>query len=212
MNNIPPCFQSQIFSVELADELKKSIESLPRTNFFFENNNKRWGLYKAQPLSHRFINPHDSWFEVHFDINGEVIEENVTLPFEGYQNCQMLKKAVCVALKWMAEIKSWQRETRHMGISIMQHYNLQKGESTSTIDWHSDNSDHTLVILLDDETQWGGGDFLFKVENNLTFFQPKKGYGILFSNNGTQHCLEPLTPHRNGVERTILTLHEKSLR
>jgi hypothetical protein len=64
---------------------------------------------------------------------------------------------------------------------------------------------------LDDENQWKGGDFLFQdIAGNMTRFKPKYGYGIFFSNQGTQHCVEPLTANIDGIDRTILTFHQKT--
>jgi hypothetical protein len=203
------CFQENVFSLDLVEELKNSVEALSRDNFFFEQGNGRWGLFKIQPPSHRYENPHDSWFDVSFGNDCKVIEEKMTLPFCEYKNYETIKKTVCVALKWMAEKMSWQEQTRQMSMSIMQHYHLQKGKTTSEIPWHRDNSDQTLVILLDDETKWCGGNFRFKVESlNTQYFQPKRGYGLLFSNAGTQHYVEPLTANTDDVDRTILTIHE----
>jgi hypothetical protein len=204
------CIQAQVFAVDQVDEFKKSISSLPRDSFFLEKTNGRWGLQKQQPLSHRYENPHDSWFDVLFGKEGEVVEEKITLPFKEHQNVQTIRKVVSIALKWMAEQMLWQGKTKQMSMSMMQHYNLQKGEATSAIPWHRDNSDHTLVILLDDETKWKGGNFLFRIgESEHQSFQPKRGYGLLFSNKGTRHCVEPLVANENGIDRTILTIHEK---
>lgn len=210
MVNHLTCLQEKVITIEQADNIKDSLDTLSRKCFFPEISNGRWRLFKEQPPSHRYVNPYDSWFVVKFGDNGNVIEENISLQFSEYKNYRVIKKIICIALRFMAEKMLWQGETRFMSMSIMQHYNLQKGESTSGIPWHCDNSDHTLVILLEDETKWTGGEFHFKVsESEQQSFQPKRGYGVLFSNNGTLHSVEPLTAKADGVDRTILTIHEK---
>lgn len=204
------CSQEKIFSFQEVDELKNWINFLPREHFFYERRNKRWGLKKIQPLTHRYENPNDSWFRVKFNENGDILDEKITLPFSSYKNYEVLKKVVSIALSWMAKQMGWQNSIRQMSLSIMQHYQLQKYEPTSAIGWHRDNSDHTLVILLDDETNWEGGRFLYKSET-LESYLPKKGWGILFSNHGTLHSVESIIPKNHSIDRTIITLHEKRI-
>jgi hypothetical protein len=169
-----------------------------------------FALRKIQPLSHRYINPHNSWFSVNFDSNGQVISENITEPFNYYTGYETLKKTVSVALPIMAQHGNWQSQNCQMAMSIMQHYSLKIGESTKEIPWHQDGSDHTFVILLDNENQWSGGDFLFQdTKGEIKDFQPKCGHGIFFSNQGTRHCVKSLTANIDSMDRTILTFHQK---
>lgn len=206
------CIQSRVFSTEQADELKHWVRSLPRESFFQETSNQRRGICVNPPPSHRYENPNDSWYPVKFDANCQVTHESVTLPYSHYKNCKTLKKSVSIALKWMAEQCQWVNQTRSMAISIMQHHHLSEGQTTSPIRWHRDNSDRTLVVLLDREEQWCGGEFLFKkVQDEPQQFYPKHGYGVIFENNDTLHSVNSLTAKHNGVDRTILTIHEKSL-
>lgn len=205
------CLQSQALEAEEVKALKQWIEGLPRKNFFPEESNGRWGLHKVQPLSHRYIDPHDSWFSVGFGSDGQVISESITKPFESHTECETLKKTASIALSIMARHGNWQSQNCQMAMSIMQHHALKIGESTKEIPWHRDGSDNTFIILLDDENQWRGGDFLFEdTEGNIKRFQPKCGYGIFFSNQGTRHCVEPLTANTDGMDRTIVTFHQKS--
>ena len=204
------CRQESILSIEVVKDLKKSIEELPRDCFFFENRNGRWGLLKKQPPSHRYLNPNDSWFPVVFLENGKVLSEEITTSFCKYKNYETIKKTIGLALEWMSQQMSLSGQTKQMSMSIMQHYHLKKEETTSAISWHRDDSNHTLVISLDDEKKWSGGDFLFKNnENKLIRLIPKIGYGILFSNEGTLHSVESLQANEDNVDRTILTIHEK---
>lgn len=202
--------QEMILPLEAVKDLKRSLENLSPDRFFSEKRNGRWGLLKKQPPSHYYINPHDSWFAVGFSTDGKVVEENITIPYRTHKNYETIKKVVCIALEWICKEMSWAGQTRSMSMSIMQHRNLQKDEETSVIPWHCDNSDHTLVVLLDDEKKWCGGDFLFKVNHHEPIrLTPKRGYGIFFSNQGTQHSVEPLRVNEDCVDRTILTIHEK---
>lgn len=197
--------QSAVLPLHAVDELKKALERMPESDFFTDRVYERRGLAKEQPDSHRFVNPHNTWFDVTFDKEGNVADEKITLPYAYAPNYKTIKKTVAIALKWMAAQLNWQGETRQMGMSIMQHHALHKGVPTQPIPWHRDASDHTLVLLLDDENQWEGGDFHFQDQ----VFQPKKGYGVLFTNEGTQHSLDSFTPKSEGIDRTILTIHEK---
>ena len=202
--------QEKILTDEQADFFKKTLEALPRESFFREPRNKRWGLIKLQPMSHRYEHPFDSWFPVEFDAEGNVLREDFTVQFLDYKNYDALVKTVMIALKWISEKMSWQGQTRKMSMSVMQHRNLLKGEKSIPLPWHRDDSDQTLVILLDDERNWEGGNFHFKENDHTQIATPKKGYGVLFSNDETQHCLESFTAIGDGVDRTILTIHEKS--
>jgi hypothetical protein len=205
------CLQYPVLEATDVSTLKRWLEGLSRDNFFYEHNNGRWGLRKVQPLSHRYINPHDSWFPVSFDYDGHVITESITEPFACYPENETLKKTVSIALSVMARHGNWQSQTCQMAMSIMQHHSLKIEETTKAIPWHRDASDDTLVILLDDQSQWAGGDFLFQeAEAPVKRLQPKCGYGIFFSNEGTRHSVEPLTVNTEGMNRTILSLHQKS--
>ncbi len=205
------CLQSPVLEAVEVDTLKRWLEGLSRTNFFYEQSNRRWGLSKVQPLSHRYIDPNDSWFPVSFDYNGKVLSESITKPYERYTEYETLKKIVLVALSTMAKHGNWHSQSCQMAMSIMQHHSLKINETTKAIPWHRDESDNTFVILLDDENQWSGGDFLFQdTEAHTKRFQPKCGFGIFFTNKGTQHCVEPLTAKVDSISRTILTLHQKT--
>lgn len=191
-------------------ELKESLDLLPRKYFFHEERYDRWGLSKRQPPSHRYDNPHNSWFPVSFDENGVVLNEEITKQYIAYENIATIQKVVKVALEWMGKELSWHHNTLQMSMSIMQHYRLKKGETTKAIPWHSDNSRFTLVILLDDQQQWTDGHFLFrKVGEKECSYTPQQGYGVLFDNSSTEHCLESFTTLQDNVDRTILTIHEK---
>ncbi len=204
------CIQTEILSLEQATSLKQSFEELSEDCFFKESDRGRQGLLKIQPHSHRYISPHDSWFPVTFGFDAAVIQEYISSPFRDHKNFETIKKTVAVALKSMAQQMSWQGQTHQMSLSIMQHHHLQSNQTTAPIPWHRDNSRYTVVILLDDETKWTGGDFLFKTTaQEILRFQPKRGQGILFTNYGTQHSLESFTSTSDNVDRTILTLHEK---
>lgn len=204
-------FQTQFLQQSEVDQLRTWVTNLPREAFFFEQITGRWGVHKVQPLSHRFVNPNNSWFSVSFDSDGKVISEEITKPFADYPESLTLKEITSIALSILAQHKQWRSHTCEMAISIMQHYFLKTGEMTKEIPWHRDASEDTLVILLDDESQWSGGDFFFKnSEGCITQFLPKCGYGIYFSNVGTQHCVKPLIASRDGVNRTILTIHKKN--
>lgn len=206
------CLQASVLQPPQVDALKQSITTLSREHFFYEETYHRFGLRKVQPESHRYENPQDSWFPVVFGENGAVISEEITAPFSGYQNAHQIQATVRIALQWMSQQQHWHHQTRQMAMSIMQHHQLQKGQSTKPMEWHRDLSEHTLVILLDDEKKWEGGNFLFQ-EGTMPqeTFLPKKGYGIFFANENTQHALTSLTALEDGVDRTILTLHEKSI-
>jgi hypothetical protein len=113
-------------------------------------------------------------------------------------------------MEWMAEQLQWNDSTQHMGITLMQHVNLKKGQKAGPIEWHRDSGSHSLVILLDDEAKWDGGEFLFKIgQEPPTIFIPKKGKGVLFNNKGTQHSVTPIIAKNDLTNRTILTLHRK---
>lgn len=205
------CIQAEIFTFEQANELKVALDSLPRTYFFHEERNNRWGLIKNQPLSHRYINPHDSSFPVVFGNDNQVIEENITLPYRQYKIHKILQKTIIVALQWISNEMDWKNQTKPMSMSIMQHYHLDKDEKIKGISWHRDASERTLVILLDDEQKWSGGDFLFRArEQEDQCFVPKCGHGVFFSNENTQHCVNPFTVNCDETDRTILTIHEKA--
>lgn len=210
MAGLPDCSFHRVFSNEEATALKEVVNSQPREAFSLEESNNRRRLRGVQPLSHRYEDPKDSWFPVTFGALGEVETEEVTTIFSNCQGYDTLRKIVAVALRWMAEKMEWRGTTKEMAISFMQHRHLQQGEPTREIGWHRDNSDRTLVILLDDETEWEGGRFLFKkLGEEPSLFHPQRGYGVLFTNAGTQHYLEPFAAKRNGVDRTILTIHER---
>jgi len=211
MINSAGCFQAEVLTLQQVLLLKQSLEDLPRKYFFYEEKNRRWGLRKIQPLSHLCVNPSDSWFSVNFGGNSEPLQENVTLPFRMYPNIETLQRTAAIGLRWMAEQKGWQNQTRQMSLSIMQHHHLHKDEYVPGIPWHRDNGRHTLIILLDSEQKWQGGDFLFrKGDGEPLRFQPKLGNGILFSNDSAKHCVEALRAIEENVDRTILTFHEKS--
>ncbi|MBA3603894.1 MAG: hypothetical protein H0W50_09725 [Parachlamydiaceae bacterium] len=106
-----------------------------------------------QPLSHRYIDPNDSWFPVGFDYNGKVLSECITKPYERYTEYETLKKTILVALSSMAQHGNWHSQCCQMAMSIMQHHFLKINETTKTIPWHRDGSDNTFLILLDDENQ-----------------------------------------------------------
>lgn len=205
------CIQDRVLEPRDAQTLKLWLEGLPRNNFFYEGSTGRLGLHKVQPLSHRYIDPDDSWFSVSFDENCQVISEEITLPFKDLIQVETLKKTVSVALSCMAKHGQWQSQTCRMSMSIMQHHDLKKGFITKPIPWHRDASDYTQVILLDDERRWSGGDFLFKFdENDVERYCPKLGYGVFFSNHASKHCVERLVANSDGIDRTILSLHCKT--
>lgn len=204
------CVQDMIFQPFEANAFKAWLKSLPREEFFFEASTRRWGLHKVQPLSHRYMNPEDSWFPVTFDAQGAVMDEKISVPFCRHGEVEVLKQTIHIALKWMAKQNGWESQTRQMAMSIMQHHDISMDSSSKPIPWHRDASDHTLVVLLDDETQWQGGDFLFKIcQTAAQRFKPKLGYGVFFSNHASMHSVEPFVVKNNHIDRTIFTLHEK---
>lgn len=208
MNAVSACIFERLLTDEDVDELKNGLHRLGKECFSNEPSSGRWRLQSEQPPSHRYSDPLDSWFPVVFDQAGNLISEEITLPFRSYERWLTLKKIAAIALKWLAEKRGWRNTTREMALSIVQHRALPKGFRTKEIPWHRDSSDWTLIILLD-ETKWQGGRFLFKARGKEALsFQPKKGWGLFFTNKDTKHTLESLIANEENVDRTILTFHE----
>ncbi len=206
------CQQALVLPLEIVKAFKDSLEDLSNESYFDEKSTKRRGLLKIQPLTHRYINPHNSWFPVTFSKEGKVTNEVISLPFSIYPNYHLLKKVVKIALKWLCQSLALAGQTAEFCLSIMQHHHLNRQQATSPIPWHTDNSYRTLVILIDDEQKFSGGDFLFKFrQEEILRLQPKRGYGILFSNCESLHSVESLTAYEDKVDRTILSIHQKYL-
>jgi hypothetical protein len=193
------------------EELVASLSRQPN-NAFFSLSSGRIGLLKVQPMSHRYEDPNDSWFEVEFDSECKVVAEAITLPYKHLDMIEVLKKCVAVALQVMGTKMHWGGTKQLMGMSILCHQNLQKDEKAKGIDWHKDASDVTMVVLLDDAEQWEGGDFEYRdlLKDTVTPLKPQQNKGVLFSNDQALHRLLPFKALKDGVNRTILTLHSKA--
>lgn len=205
--------QEQVFTFEQADLFKEELRKLEPDCFFLERTTERRGLIKQQPAAYRYANPNDSWFPVQFDSSGQVQSEEVTSQYKkDISFHQTLQKLSRIALNWFGAKMKWQAQERWMALSIMQHAEVKKGKTVPEIQWHADYSDHTLVILMDNESNWEGGTFLYRETNTpdkVTNYIPKKGCGLLFTNECSQHSVEAWTAKSECVDRTIITFHEK---
>lgn len=205
------CTQLKILEKTDTFVLKEFFNNQSPENYFQDKVNKRWGLKKK--------NEHFQTYKVIFGKNGEVEEEKVTKCYNHYNDFMKFRNIAIQALQKMAIFMNWQNQTHFMTLSFMQHQ-LSGPEIIPGIEFHKDSSHYTLVILLDDSndpiTGWEGGQFLFHEKNcpkNEVIMKPENGFGILFSNIGTQHAITPLkmkNPSEKWVDRTILTIHEYS--
>jgi hypothetical protein len=190
--------------------LRLFLDEQPPDHFFHESRYNRRGLVKELPPDYRFVIHWDSWFPVTFDAAGKITSERVTEVYRKYPGYDKIHAIFLKAMELMAEQLQWNDSTQLMGITLMQHVNLKKGQIAGPIEWHRDSGSHSLVILVDNEEAWEGGEFLFKIgEASPTTFIPKEGKGVLFNNEGTQHSVTPIIPKHNLTNRTILTFHRK---
>lgn len=203
------CTKLPFFEKKTAMILKDFFNDQSKESYFQDLVNNRWGLKKLDPFSGRQ--------KVIFDVNGHVLEENVSLCYSHYKNYDTFQKIVIIAIEKFAEAMKWSNGTYQMSISFMQHQ-LNSNVVTPGIEFHRDSSDYTAIIMLDDSLDemngWEGGHFLFRSlelpsrEHTIT---PELGYGILFSNSGTQHAVTQMKVKSNSLQwadRTIFTIHE----
>ena len=102
-----------------------------------------------------------------------------------------------------------------MSLSLMQHQ-LEPEAGSKGIEFHRDDSDYAMVVLLDDphdkDLGWKGGELTFRLVDSHVFqntLTPEQGHGILFSNHGIRHAVNPLqATEKIGGARTILVLHD----
>jgi len=170
-------------------------------------------LHKENPHTetYRHSNPHDTYFDVTIDGEGKVTEENVSQVYRDCKDLGVAKPLIQSAIESMLKELKKPEGTYQIGVSLLQHRHFTQ---TQGMDWHFDLSGHTMVILLDDASNWTGGDFLFRVVGLFSSLfpkrmTPKKGMGVLFSNEGTQHKVEPFSTTKPNTNRTIFTVHLK---
>jgi hypothetical protein len=221
----PFCQQIPVLAPSMTQELKAFVNSQDKEAYFEDQRNGRWGLQKKVPRTDSYQDPNTLWYEVRFDSNYQVVNEEVTQPFHYCKQFDCLQRATRRGLEAMAKAMDWKNETHLMAISVMQHQ-LEVGQTTPGIEYHYDSSHYTLVVMLDNaqgaSSGWKGGELLFRIRHSFLncmwkkVFQPKCGEGILFSNKGTEHAVTPMIPYQHGaqayVDRTILTIHELSLK
>lgn len=204
------CRQIDLYSTAETAVLREFLEQQGEEDFFFEHRYRRRGLVKQLPEDYRFVLHWNSWFPVEFDGEGKILSERVTEVYRNYPGYERVHAIFYRAMEAMAQQLGWNSSTQLMGITIMQHPHLKKGESTALIDWHPDAGTHSLVALMDDHTAWEGGEFLFKIgEGEVETFIPREGKAVFFCNEGTKHCVLPLTAKSDLINRTILTVHRK---
>jgi hypothetical protein len=201
-----------VFNQETANQLVTFFDQQNKEEDYLpEETIQRWELKKDQPAGMDEVDPHDSWFEIKFDDQGKVISGELSQQYRYAKDYAILQEATKVAAEAMAKQLGWKNETHWMGMSLMQSQ-MVSGKEYS-LHFHQDLSRHTMVVLLNDEKKWEGGHLKFR-----SFFcpviqqtyLPQQGYGVLFSNEGKQHAVTPMTNHSNKiVERTILTIHER---
>lgn len=204
------CKKMPVLDQKVASEVRNFFDSQKEEKYFEEQVTRqkpRRGL-KKDFTKHQTVS---------FDQDCNVIAETVTDPFQNFKDVESLKKATAAGLKAMAKTLGWAGQTHMMAISLMQHQ-LEEGESSSGIEFHKDDSDYAMVVLLEDskdpKTGWQGGDLLFRPHESRILegcLQPECGYGILFSNRGTQHAVTPFKPRdisQRLIKRTILTFHD----
>ncbi len=208
MLNLAFCKQLDVLSVDETSTLSHFLGQQPDENFFFERSYNRRGLVKQLPEDYRFVIHWNTWFKVEFDGEGKITSERVTEVYRSYPGYDRVHKIFHKAMECMAMQLGWLNSTQLMGITIMQHFNLKKGQEVGPIKWHNDTGTHSMVVLIDDQASWDGGEFLFKIgEEPVQTFIPQQGKGVVFSNEGTQHYVSPIIAKSDHTNRTILTLH-----
>lgn len=202
----------QIFNSSTSEKIAHFFNAQDKKrDYWSEEHIQRWELVKRQPASYEKVDPHDSWFPITFNNKGEIACGEISQQYTHTKNYPDLQQATKVAVEALAKKMRWENQTHLMGMSLVQHQ--MKPEQEYQIDFHQDASRYTLVILLNDEQGWSGGDLQFR---SLTFpwirqtVTHQQGYGILFTNQGQQHAVTPMqTSSEKMTERTILTIHEK---
>lgn len=184
-----------------------------KQDYWPEEHLRRWELKKVQPKGYENVDPHDSWFPIAFDADGYIASGELSQQYSYTHDYLVLQKATKIAVERLAKKMGWANETHLMGISLVQHQ-MEPGQIYN-MRFHQDESRYTLVVLLNDETGWSGGDLQFRslsyqwIQRTILHQQ---GHGILFANEGKQHAVTDMTPIADKItERTILTIHEKGL-
>ncbi len=201
-----------VFDSSQTEEVVRCFNQQSKTDDYWpEERLKRWELRKAQPKGYENEDPHDSWFPISFDENGEISSGEISQQYRYAHNYPVLKEAAEVAAQTLAKKMHWENQTHLMGISFVQHQ-MMPGQEYK-MDFHQDDSRYTFVILLNDEKGWRGGDLRFRSLSYQWIQQTvhyQQGYGILFANEGKQHAFTTMTSLSSQmVDRTILTIHEK---
>lgn len=170
-------------------------------------------LHKENPHTeaYRHSNPHLTFFDVTIDREGRITAEKVSQVYRDCKDLDLAEPLIQSAIESMLRELKKPEGTYQIGVSLLQHHHFTQ---TQGMDWHFDLSSHTMVVLLDDELNWTGGDFLFRVVGLFSSLfpkrmTPKKGMGVLFSNEGTQHKVEPFSTTKPNTNRTIFTVHLK---
>lgn len=194
---------------EEASDLKNFFNKQHEKSYFRESVNNRWGLKKGA------VGPGGAL--VSFDADGRVKEQTLTHSYRGFAHYERFTEIVVKILEQLAKEMAWQGRTYPMGLTLMQHQ-LSGSDEIRGIEYHRDAGRTTLVVMLDDPSDpiigWEGGEFLFRLTDAaipLYRTTPECGYGILFSNEGTQHSVTSMKlrdPSRKWIDRTVLTIHE----
>lgn len=180
------------------------------SGYFLEEPLKRWELAKIQPKDKEEEDPHDTWFEISFNAKGEISSGEITQQYTWAKDYEIVKNGAKKAVEAMAKRMHWENQTHLMGISLIQHQ--MEPEEKYKMHFHQDASRYTMVVLLNDQTKWQGGELEFRSmssHKDRKPYTPEQGHGILFSNEGKQHRLKEMSVKTERAERTILTIHEK---
>ncbi|MGH2613014.1 MAG: hypothetical protein ACRDFB_08215, partial [Rhabdochlamydiaceae bacterium] len=202
------CTQFPALEKQEAQRLTLFFNTQKEDRYFKDSTNGRWGLKKEN--SDFSLKEH-----VTFNQNGQVEEESVSAPYTSYTNFNDIKPIIHKALNQMAQRMQWKHEKRSMAVTFMQHQ-LTCDSNNKGIKFHRDDSHYTMVYMLDDpddpQMGWKGGDLLFRPDNaekGLSHrVKPLIGYGILFSNQGTQHSVTSIEVQSARAVRTIMTIHD----
>ncbi|GAB4229659.1 MAG: hypothetical protein Tsb0021_07500 [Chlamydiales bacterium] len=223
--------QIPVFSQKQAEQVRSFHHSQDGTSFLNDEINHRKVLKGWEGLKEKCV--------VQFDESGKVVSENLTRIHDeqgflvlliikvvrtfryaaavaGFcsrppQKLAEISEPVKKALETTARELKWNKaHRRRMSISLI-HHKLEPGIATRGIEWHYDGSQNTLVILLD-EKNWEGGDFLFapdrKSKEKYKKMTPLQGYGVLFSNQFSAHRVTKIDQVPSSCTRTIFTLHD----
>lgn len=206
------CQSLNVLMPNEASDLSNFFNQQDPSHYFHDNVNNRLGLNKIHPEA--TPKAKIAWRSVTFDKNGEVQKEELTAAYSYANDYTTCERVVRVALKQTALQLGFQNTTQKMGISLFQH-SIQPGCPIEGIEYHIDKSSYSTVVMLDDSSQWNGGEFLFKTHDGIIPLVKKKtkqGEAVIFSNRGTMHSVTSmqLQDHvQTAAKRTILTLHVK---